>query len=133
MNLAAKSFATSSLMVLCFPLLKRRGCCFTGLEPRQIFKVCSATSLRMPGMSEGFHAKMSLLARRKLTSVFSYLEESAVQMRAILPLEQSGSMRTSLELSTSSKGPVVFLVSGASSVTSLLMAVSSPEATIAAA
>ena len=70
-------------------------------------------------MSEGFHAKMSLLARRKLTSVFSYLEESAVPMRTTLPSGLSGSMRTSLEPSVGSKDPVDFLGSGTSSVTLL--------------
>jgi hypothetical protein len=33
---------------------------------------CSATSLGMPGVSEGLHAKMSVLARRKSMSTTSY-------------------------------------------------------------
>jgi hypothetical protein len=33
---------------------------------------CSATSLGMPGISEGLHAKMSALARRKSMSTSSY-------------------------------------------------------------
>ena len=37
---------------------------------------CSATSLGMPGMSEGLHAKMSVLARRKSKSTTSYLLSS---------------------------------------------------------
>ena len=61
MNPVANSFAISSPMALHFSSLKRRRRCFTGLEPGWIFKVCSATSLGMPGISEGFHAKMSLL------------------------------------------------------------------------
>jgi len=47
-------------------------------------------------MFEGFHAKMSLLARRKPTSALSYLEESVVPMRTTLPLGLLGSMRISL-------------------------------------
>jgi hypothetical protein len=35
---------------------------------------CSATSLGMPGISEGLHAKMSAFARRKSTSTTSYFE-----------------------------------------------------------
>jgi hypothetical protein len=35
---------------------------------------CSATSLGMPGISEGLHTKMSALARRKSTSTTSYFE-----------------------------------------------------------
>ena len=133
MNLAAKSFVISSPMVLRFPSLKRHRRCFTSLEPERIFKVCSVTSLRMPGMSEGFHTKMSLLARRKSMSAFSYLEESAVPMCTTLPLELSRSMKTSLEPSAGLKDLIDFLGSGASLATSFLMAASSPEATIAAA
>jgi hypothetical protein len=33
---------------------------------------CSATSLGMPGISEGLHAKMSVLVWRKSTSTTSY-------------------------------------------------------------
>ena len=113
-----------------FPTLKRRRRCFTGLEPGLIFKVCSVTSLRMPGMSEGFHAKMSLLPRRKSTSALSYLEESVVPMRTTLPLELLGSMRTSLVPSIGSKDPADRLGLGASSATSFLRPTSSTEATI---
>ena len=75
----------------------------------------------MPGISEGFHTKMSLLSRRKSTSVLSYLEESVVPMR------------TSLEPSVDSNDLVDFLASGASLVTSSLRVASSLEATIAVA
>ena len=130
MNPVAKSFAISSLMALCLPSLKRRRRCFTSLEPDLIFKVCSATSLEMSGMSEGFHAKMSLLVWRKSTSVLSYSEESVVPMRTTLPLEQLGSMRTSLAPSIGLKDLADCLGSGASSATSFLMPTSSLEATI---
>ena len=44
----------------------------------------SATSLGMPGMSDGFQAKVSLLARRKLTSASSYLADSWEPTRTVL-------------------------------------------------
>ena len=60
MNPTANSFVISSPMALCFPSSKRCRHYFTGLEPGLIFKACSVTSLGMPGMSEGFHANMSI-------------------------------------------------------------------------
>jgi hypothetical protein len=87
MNLATKSFVISSPMSLRFFSSKRRRCYLIGLEPGLIFKVCLANSLGMPGMSEGFHAKISLLARRKSMSVLSYLEESVTPMRTTLSSE----------------------------------------------
>ena len=118
MNPAADSFAISSPMVLRFFSSKRRRRCLTGLEPGQIFKVCSVTSLGMPSISEGFHTKMFLLSRRKSTSALSYSGDGVVPMRIVLPSEPLGSMRTSLEPSTDSNDPADFLASGASSVTS---------------
>ena len=133
MNPAASSLAISSPMALRFSSSKRRRRCFTGLEPGRIWRVCSATSLGMPGISEGFHAKMSLLARRKSTSALSYAEESAVPMRTVLPSELLGSTRTSLEPSADSNDPVDFFASGVFSAASSLRAASSLEATTAAA
>ena len=66
-------------------------------------------------------------------SALSYSEESAVLMRTTLLLELLGSMRTSLAPSAGSKDPVDRLGSGASSVTSFLMAASSLEVMIAVA
>ena len=133
MNPTANSFAISSPMALRFSSPKRHRHCFTGLEPGWIFKVCSATSLGMPGISEGFHAKMSLLLWRKSTSALSYLEESAVPMHTLLALELLGSTRTSLEPSADSNDPVDFLSSGVFSATSSLRVASSLEATTAEA
>ena len=48
------------------------------------------TSLGMPGISEGFHAKMSLLPWRKSTSALSYAEESAVPIRTFFALGATG-------------------------------------------
>ena len=52
---------------------KRRRRCFTAMELGRISRECSATSLGMPGMSEGRHAKISALAWRKSMSTTSYL------------------------------------------------------------
>ena len=120
-------------MALCFSMSKQRKCCFTGVEPGLIFKACSMTSLRMPRMSKGLHAKMSLFAQRKSMSALSYSEESIVPMCTTLPLEPLGSMRTSLAPSTSLKDPADLLWSGVSLATSFLMVASSLEAMIAVA
>ena len=79
-------------------------------------------------MSEGFHAKMSLLALRKSVSALSYSEESVVPMRTTLPSKLLGSTRTSLTPSMDSKDPSDRLESGASSVVPSLMTVSSSKA-----
>jgi hypothetical protein len=50
----------------------------------------------MPGISKGFHAKISLLARKKSTSALSYLEESAVPTHTFLSVEFSRLMRNLL-------------------------------------
>jgi len=47
-------------------------------------KECSASSLGTPGMSEGFHAKMSQLARRKEVSASSYAESRSAPIKAVL-------------------------------------------------
>ena len=68
-------------MALLFSSLKQRSRCLTGWESGQIFRECLVTSLGMPDMSEGFQAKISLLARRKSTSALSYLAESVALTR----------------------------------------------------
>ena len=133
MNPTTNSFAISSPMALRFSSSKRRRRCFTGLEPGWIFKVCSATSLGMPGISEGFHAKISLLSWRKSTSTLFYLEESVVPMRTLLASEFLGSTRTSLVPLAGLNDPVVVLASGVFLATSSLRVMSSLEATTAEA
>ena len=128
MNPASSSLAISSLMALCFSSSKRRRRCFTNLEPGRIWRVCSMTSLGMPGISEGFHAKMSLLSWRKSTNALSYSEESTVLIWTFLPSKLLGSKRTSLEPSADSNDPVDFFALGASSTTSSLRVASSSEA-----
>ena len=76
---------------------------------------------------------MSLLLQWKSTSALSYSEESVVPMRTIFPSELLGSTRTSLEPSADSNDPVDFFASGIFSAASSLRAVSSLEATTAAA
>ena len=52
---AANSRATSSPMALHLSSLNRRRNCLIGLNFGSILRVCSASSLDTPGMSEGFH------------------------------------------------------------------------------
>ena len=84
MKAAAKSLAISSPMALRLSSLKRHSRCWTGLDPGKMRSSCSATSLGMPGMSDGFQAKVSLLARRKSMSACSYLVGSWEPIRTIL-------------------------------------------------
>ena len=63
---------------------KRRSHCWMGLDPEKMWSSCSATSLGMPGMSEGFQAKVSMLARRKSTSANSYLADNCAPIRMVL-------------------------------------------------
>ena len=63
---------------------------------------------RDAGMFEGFHAKMSLLARRRWTSALSYLEKSVVPIRSTLSSGLLGSMGISLMPSVGSKDPASY-------------------------
>ena len=105
MNPAASSLWISSPMAQRFSSSNRRRRCFTGLEPARISKECSATSLGMPGMSEGLHANMSVFARRKSTSTTSYLGSRLELILNALPLEVPGSRKTSLVSTAGSKLP----------------------------
>src|SRR3954471_17096518 len=49
-----------------------RSVCLTGRALGSTCNLCSASSLGTPGMSEGFHAKMSLFSRRNSMSALSY-------------------------------------------------------------
>jgi hypothetical protein len=75
---------------------------------------CSATSLGMPGMSEGLHAKTSAFARRKSTITASYLGSSSEPIRTCLLASLLGSRETDLTASTGSKLPTCRYASGAS-------------------
>ena len=56
----------------------------TGLAFMSRSKECSASSLGTPGMSDGFHAKMSQFSRRKEVSVPSYAESRLAPITAVL-------------------------------------------------
>src|SRR5207247_1256660 len=55
--------------------------CLTGFAPSLTFRQCSITSRGTPGMSEGFQAKMSWFAWRKVMSALSYLSSRPVLIR----------------------------------------------------
>jgi hypothetical protein len=59
----------------------------------------------MPGISEGFHAKMSALARRKSTSTTSYFGSRVELTLNALPSGAAGSRGTPLVCSAASKLP----------------------------
>jgi hypothetical protein len=103
MNPAAISLWTSSPMALRFSSSKRRRCCFTGQASARISSECSTTSLGMPGMSEGLHAKVSAFARRKSTSTAPYFGSSLEPIRTCLQASLLGSRATDLTASAGSK------------------------------
>ena len=103
MNLAANSFCTSSSMALRFSSSNQRRRCFTGLEPAQMSKACSATYLSMLGMFEGLHVNRSAFARRKSTSTASYLMSRVALILSARSSRQVGLIRTSLMASAGSK------------------------------
>ena len=63
-------------------------------------KECSASSLGTPGMSDGFHAKMSQFSRRKEVSAPSYAESRLAPITAVLC--GSSSRRTMVLVATAS-------------------------------
>jgi hypothetical protein len=102
---AAISLWISLPMALRFSSSKWRRCCFTGRAPARISSECSATSLGMPGMSEGLHAKISAFAWRKSTSTASYLGSSSEPIRTFLSASLLGSRGTDLTALAGSKLP----------------------------
>jgi hypothetical protein len=48
-----------------------------------MLSLCSATSLGIPFMSEGFHVNMSRFTLRKSMSVLSYLGSSGVPIQSV--------------------------------------------------
>jgi hypothetical protein len=105
MNPAAISLWISSPIALCFSSSNRRRGCLMSQAPTRISSECSATSLGMPGMSEGLHAKASAFARRKSTSTASYLGSSPEPIRICLEASLLGSRGTALTVSTGLKLP----------------------------
>jgi hypothetical protein len=66
--------------------VKRRRCCRFGVALGSTLSECSINSLGTPGMSAGFHAQMSRLARRKLMSASSYFGLRPAPMVVVLLL-----------------------------------------------
>jgi hypothetical protein len=85
-----------------------------GRAPARTSSECSATSLGMPGMSEGLHAKTSAFVRRKSTSTASYLGSSLEPIWICLEASLLGSRGTDLTVSAGSKLPTWRFASGAS-------------------
>jgi hypothetical protein len=65
---------------------KRRRCCHFGVALGSTLGECSIRFLGTPGMSTGFQAKMSRLARRKLTSASSYFGSRPTPIMVVLLL-----------------------------------------------
>jgi hypothetical protein len=114
MNPAAISLWISPPMALRFSSSKRRRGYFMGRAPARISSECSATSLGMPGISEGLHAKTSAFARRKSTSTASYFGSSSEPIWTYLRASLLGSRGTDLTASAGSKLPAWRFTSGTS-------------------
>ena len=71
MNQASSSLASSSPMACRLGYEKRRRVCLTGLYPFSMFRLCSASLLGIPGISEGCQAKMSQFSRKNSRSAAS--------------------------------------------------------------
>ena len=99
---------------------KRRRRCFTGLELGRTSRECSVTPLGMPGKSEGLHAKMFVLARRKSMSTTSYLPSRVALICNTLLSEWLGSRGTFLIPSVGSKLPACRCVESKASFAILL-------------
>jgi hypothetical protein len=84
MKPAASSLASSFLMASRLSSAKRRRCCRFGVDLGSTLSECSIRFLGTHGMSAGFHAKMSRLARRMLTSVSSYFGSRPASMVVVL-------------------------------------------------
>jgi hypothetical protein len=71
-------------------VLKALQALLDGLVFSRMSSECSTTSLKIPGMSKGFHAKISRLLPRKSASVLSYLSVRPAPIWTVLP-SSSGS------------------------------------------
>ena len=83
--LASLSLSISFTMNSCFSGACRHAFCLTGRAPGHTAKWCSITSLGTLGISDGVHANMSALARRKATSALSYLGVRLPPMVTVAP------------------------------------------------
>src|SRR4051812_11536056 len=86
MNLVANSLAISCPMAFLFLEEKRLRDSFTRIAFGSTCNLCSANPLGTPGISAGFHAKISQFSRRKLMSSSSYLGSKSVEILVYLSL-----------------------------------------------
>jgi hypothetical protein len=86
MKPAASSLASYLLMAFRLSSAKRRRCCRFGVALGSMLSECSIRFLGTLGMSVGFHAEMSWLARRKLMSASSYFGSRPGLMVVVLLL-----------------------------------------------
>ena len=84
MKSAERSRVTSTLIASFRSCAKRQSRCLTGFAVLSRSKECSASSLGTPGMSDGFHAKMSQFSWRKEVSAPSYAESRLASISAVL-------------------------------------------------
>ena len=84
MNPTASSLANSFLIASRLSWANLRSRYLFGVAFGSTLSECSNSSLGTPGMSAGFQAKISWLARRKLTSALSYLESNPVLISIVL-------------------------------------------------
>jgi hypothetical protein len=86
MKPAASSLVGSFLMASRRSSAKWQRCCHFGVALASTLSECSIRFLGTPGMSAGFQAKMSRLARRKLTSTSSYFRSRPAPITVVLLL-----------------------------------------------
>src|SRR3954468_22160769 len=89
MNPASNNLATSCSIAFLFLVEKRLRDSFTGLAFGSTRNLCSTNSLGTPGISDGFHAKISQFSRRKLMSSTSYLGSKLVAILVNLSLSEA--------------------------------------------
>src|SRR3954469_9922502 len=106
MKPAVSRRCTSSAMARRRSSLKGRSNCLTGRTLGSALSLCSASSLGTPGMSEGFHAKMSLFSRRNSMSAPSYAGLMPVPIVTVW-LELPGTSSTVLVCVVASKAEVL--------------------------
>ena len=115
-----------------FPLVEATQALFHQLGAWWIFKACSVTSLEMPGMFEGFYAKMSVGVEEADERAFLFRGKHGANVHHVA-LRAAGVYEDLLGALHWLERPSRRLGSGASSVTSFLMTASSLEATIVVA
>jgi hypothetical protein len=109
MKPAASSLGSSFSMASRRSSAKQQRCCRLGVALGSTLSECSISLLGTPGMSAGFHTKMSRLAWRKPMSVSSYFGSRPAPIMVVLLL--SPVLRSMAFTCTSSDGGGLFAVS----------------------